>query len=120
MAPNVSPEVHPMRIVITGATGGIGTYLTRTLAKKHDIVGVVRSTLPVTTPGSKVQYVASPDREGLAKAVHESDIVIHSAIDWKAKSKDFIPANRALTQDILSLSLQARSKLFIYFSSMVV
>ena len=96
-----------MRIVLTGASGGIGRSLMTTLGADHEMVGVVRT---VRAAGGQ-QYVAFADKPALAAALADADVVIHCALDAKAKGRDFLPVNRAMNREILDGALQGRAKL---------
>lgn len=74
-----------MRIVITGATGNVGTALVRRLAADHDLVGVVRRPpADPTGPLAQVEWVAADlasDRAVgfLREACAGADAVVHLA-----------------------------------------
>ena len=53
-----------MRIVLTGASGGIGRSLMATLGTVHEVTGVVRTPRP-STDGQR--YVAFEDKPALAR-----------------------------------------------------
>jgi UDP-glucose 4-epimerase len=75
-----------VRIVITGATGNIGTALLRRLAEEagHQLVGVARRPPASTPPYDAVEWLpvdlAEPDAEQrLAPAMRGADAVVHLA-----------------------------------------
>jgi UDP-glucose 4-epimerase len=74
-----------VRIVITGASGNIGTALLRRLAEQtHDLVGVVRRPPAATPPYDAVEWLpvdlTEPDAEQrLAPAMRGADAVVHLA-----------------------------------------
>lgn len=105
-----------MNICLVGAGGGIGRQLLKTFAAKHDVRAVYR-TLP---PRSGPEAVAFGDSAGLAEAVGAADVVVHAALNTKARGKEFIPANRAVTETLLQLIQPDQCRLFVYFSSQVV
>lgn len=105
-----------MNICLVGAGGGIGRQLLKTLATKHDVRAVYR-TLP---PGAGTNAVAFNDEAGLSEAVQSAQVVIHAALNTKARGKQFIPANQMVTERLLELIEVGRCRLFVYFSSQVV
>ena len=106
-----------MKIVVTGASGGIGRSLMATLGTAHEMVGIVRTARPSTGEAS---YVASADKPALAAALADADCVIHCALDAKAKGRDFLPTNRAMNTEILSGAVRGRCRLYVFVSSQVV
>lgn len=106
-----------MRIVLTGASGGIGRSLMATLGAEHEMVGIVRSPRPAA--GAQ-RYVASSDKPALAAALADTDCVIHCALDAKARGRDFLPVNRAMNAEILEGALGGRCRLYVFVSSQVV
>lgn len=77
----------PLRIVVTGATGNVGTAVLRALAAdhpEHQVAGVVRRTPPSTSPYDTVTWheldLAGPRAaEQLAPVVAGADAVVHLA-----------------------------------------
>ena len=106
-----------MRIVVTGAAGGIGRSLMAVLGAAHEMVGVVRTARPA--PAGQT-IVASADKPALAAALADADCVIHCALDLKAKGRDFLSVNRAMNAEILEGALAGRCRLYIFVSSQVV
>ncbi|MHA6298962.1 NAD-dependent epimerase/dehydratase family protein [Devosia sp. CAU 1758] len=107
-----------MRICLVGAGGGIGRQLTRTFAARHSISAVYRR-MPVPVP-SQVNAVRFDDSRTLAAVVSGARVVIHAALDSKARGKAFLDTNRATTERLLALLDPAQCGLFVYFSSQVV
>ena len=75
-----------MRIVITGASGNVGSALLRRLAEDggHDLVGVVRRPPEEVGPFAGVEWASvdlstDDDRDALAAAVAGADAVVHLA-----------------------------------------
>jgi len=73
-----------MRIVITGASGNVGTALLRALPPEHDIVGVVRRPPPSQGVYERVDWrpldLTSDDAPGHLRAVFDgADAVVHLA-----------------------------------------
>ena len=106
-----------MKIVLTGASGGIGRSLMATLGTAHDMVGIVRTPRPAAGGAA---YVASSDKPALAAALADADCVIHCALDAKAKGRDFLPTNRAMNTEMLEGALRGRCRLYVFVSSQVV
>jgi nucleoside-diphosphate-sugar epimerase len=105
-----------VKICLVGAGGGIGRQLLATFATRHDVTAVYR-TLPQR---SDANAVAFGDVAALRTAVQNADVVVHAALNTKARGKQFIPANRAVTETLLDLIDPAQCRLFVYFSSQVV
>src|ERR1700712_4115236 len=73
-----------MRIVITGASGNVGTALLRALPAEHDVVGVVRRPPPPHGVYQRVDWRAvdltDPDAVSTLPAVLDgADVVVHLA-----------------------------------------
>ncbi|GAB5429714.1 MAG: hypothetical protein Devi2KO_31730 [Devosia indica] len=117
--PGLSPAVvQPMQICLVGAGGGIGQQLAKTLAVRHKVAAVYRR--PPAGAPKGVQTVRFDDKPGLADAVSAAEVVVHAALNTKARGRQFIPANQATTEQLLALVSPERCKLFVYFSSQVV
>lgn len=106
-----------MKIALTGATGGIGRALMAALGADHEMIAIVRTPRP-TKHG--VRYVAFSDKPALAAALAEADVVIHNALDNKAKGRAYMPANRGLNSEILHGALKGKCRLYVFMSSQVV
>jgi nucleoside-diphosphate-sugar epimerase len=115
-----------MKVLVTGATGFLGSALARALAERGDEVSVlVRSTsncaplrgIPVQTITGDVQ-----DRASLDRAVSGNDVVMHCAgkvEDW-GKRQQFFQINVEGTRNLLEASCAAGIKHFIHTSSLTV
>ncbi|MDO9497769.1 MAG: NAD-dependent epimerase/dehydratase family protein [Nocardioides sp.] len=70
-----------MRIVVTGATGNIGSALLRVLTRDHDVVGVVRRTVARPAGAGPVEWVHADLSEDcgplLTRAFRGADAVVH-------------------------------------------
>lgn len=107
-----------MKICLVGAGGGIGRQLLKTFSAGHSVSAVYR-TLPRHSPAD-IEPVRFGDSEALARAVGSADVVIHAALNTKARSREFIAANRQVTETLLDLIQPETCRLFVYFSSQVV
>lgn len=105
-----------MNICLVGAGGGIGRQLLTTFSANHDMRPVYR-TLPRTAGANAVAF---NDEAGLANAVAHSEIIVHAALNTKARGRAFIDTNRAVTEALLALIQPGQCRLFVYFSSQVV
>lgn len=105
-----------MNICLVGAGGGIGRQLLKTFSARHDVHAVYR-TLPAQSGPDDVAFA---DATGLARSVTQADVVVHAALNTRARGKDFIPANRQVTETLLDLIRPETCRLFVYFSSQVV
>lgn len=107
-----------MKICLVGAGGGIGRQLLKTFSASHSVSAVYR-TLPQQL-AADVDAVRFADPDGLKEAVNGADVVVHAALNTKARSREFIAANRDVTETLLSLIRPETCRLFVYFSSQVV
>ncbi len=113
-----------MKILITGASGFIGSHLADALHKKgHQLRCLVRTTsslewikhLPV-----EYAYGTLFDTDALAKAVKNVDYIYHVAGLTKAKSREeYFQGNQIATRNLLDAALAANPtiKRFIHVSS---
>ncbi|MDV8001367.1 NAD-dependent epimerase/dehydratase family protein [Rhodococcus sp. IEGM 1408] len=75
---------RPMRLVVTGASGNVGTALLRRLvADGHSVVGVCRRIPPATDPYDSAEWhsvdLSSASAADLVEVFHGADAVIHLA-----------------------------------------
>ena len=106
-----------MKIALTGATGGIGRSLMAALGADHEVIAIVRTPRP---DRDGVRHVAFSDKPALAAALAEAEIVIHNALDNKARGRAYMPANRGMNSEILEGALRGRCRLYVFMSSQVV
>jgi len=113
------------KILITGASGFIGSHLLKHLAgkKSFQTAGLVRKTSNLFRLQGKEYHLlhASLD-EPLENIVHGFDIVIHTAAlarDW-GNYNNFYRTNVEGTVNIVKASIHCGVKRFIHFSSVVV
>lgn len=91
-----------MNIVITGATGFIGTRLANRLsAEGHAVTALVRHESPLLSDAVARCHGALSDRESLRQAVAGADAVVHVAGRTKAfTARGFLRVNEDLTQAV--------------------
>lgn len=110
-----------MNILITGATGFIGSYLAPFLAKGHQVFCLARDTsrLPkvanlVPVPGD----LAAPN--GLASTPEHVDAIIHLAqanVPFPERGNELFDVNTLSTQRLADYSRRSGASHFIYASS---
>jgi nucleoside-diphosphate-sugar epimerase len=113
-----------MRILITGATGFIGSHLAETLyAQGHQLQCLVRkSSNLVWIKHLPIEYVYGDlfDASVLQSAVKDVDMVYHLAGMTKAKTKEeYIQGNHIATKNLLDavLAVQPNLKRFVHVST---
>jgi nucleoside-diphosphate-sugar epimerase len=114
-------------IFITGATGFIGSYITRLLFKKgyRNIIGLRRKNSSLDLLGEmakKVQWIEGDlfQYEKLDSIIRETDIVIHAAAlvsFHKGDQKELMKTNVQGTANMINLALEHDVKHFHYISS---
>lgn len=108
-----------MKVCIIGAGGGIGQRLVGTFAKRHKVIGVYRSLS--SAPGrSDIEPVRYADQAALTHHIGAAQVVVHAALNSRARGQAFIAENRAITENLLALLNPGNCRLFVYFSSQVV
>jgi 2-alkyl-3-oxoalkanoate reductase len=105
-----------MKIIITGATGSLGAYLTRYFASKgHKVIACGQ----ISNPPQKLLDCAEYYQADITKPfiLPEADICIHTAAlsDDKAELSLLIPANVTGTENTLKAAESC--KIFIHISS---
>jgi dihydroflavonol-4-reductase len=112
-----------MKVLVTGATGFVGSHLVEALRRRaDDVTALVRSPAkagPLTTLG--VQLVAGDlaDREALERAVAGRDVVFHVAGLLAARNEtEFLRANRDGTARLLDAAARAGVGRLVFVSSM--
>lgn len=104
-----------MRVVVTGATGLIGSALVKVISGTADVIGLTRG---VSTDGLiHTDYSV----ESLADILEQGDIVVHlAAVRGKGNDYTHFMDNAVLTEDVLKAALQAKVGKIIYMSSIAV
>ncbi|MDD5731196.1 MAG: NAD(P)-dependent oxidoreductase [Candidatus Omnitrophica bacterium] len=115
-----------MKILVTGATGFIGSYLTQDLLKeKHEVFALVRQTSktePLKALGVRLIYGDITDEKSLEQARdHGIEAVFHCAAivkndDWKR----LFYTNVIGTENICKLCLELKVDRLVYLSSVAV
>jgi UDP-glucose 4-epimerase len=115
-----------VRIVITGASGNVGTALLRRLGAsgEHDIVGIARREPPRVAPYDTARWVrldiGTPDAaEALAQAFAGADAVVHLAwLIQPARDREvMIRANQDGTAAVTDAAIAAGVAHFVHQSS---
>jgi len=113
-----------MRVLVTGASGFIGTALTRTLRERGDEVrALVRPTSATATLeslGVDLVRVDLSDVDRIFEALHGCELVFHLAGAVKAlRPRDFFPVNAEATRRVAEACARASSPpRLIYLSSL--
>lgn len=113
-----------MRVLVTGATGFIGSHVAAALVRRGDQVRVLRrkgsSTLALD--GLDVEHIHGDilERDSVAAAVHGCDLVFHVAAVasyWRTRSEKVYRVNIQGTRIVLDACLAAGVRRMIYTSS---
>ena len=111
-----------MKVLLTGATGFIGSFLTEELVKKgYEVRCLVRT-------HSDLKWIADLDvecvygdlfnKQSIKRAVNGVDYVYHLAGVTDAVSKiDFIKVNYQGTKNLIEIAYKEKLKRFVYLSS---
>lgn len=104
-----------MRVVVTGASGLIGSSLMSQLEDKADVIGLTRN--DDTNLLVKTDYSV----ESLLPLLENADIVVHlAAIRGRGDDYQHFTGNAILTENILKAAVGAGVKRIIYMSSIAV
>lgn len=113
-----------MKILVTGATGLLGSNLVRLLLSKHYEVSVFLQIGSFTgsVEGLPIKrfYGDILNAESLENAVEQNDIVIHAAAItelWPARSKFIRDVNIVGTKNVINAVLKYKLKRMIYIGS---
>lgn len=124
MKENKGAENKPMTILITGASGLIGSHLCRTLAEGgRDVVGLVHSHMISVLPNLRVDVCDITDYNDVSTrfSLWQPNTVFHFAAHLPSTpDPDFIQANVIGTANLLDICYRRGVKNFIYASSMSV
>lgn len=116
-----------MKILVTGATGFLGSHIVESLKKNgHEVRALARRTSDLRHlqgVGAEITFGDVGDYESLLSAARGVDAVIHAAAivmpGW-GKWEDYEKANVNGTKNALDASEQAGIKRFVYISSFTV
>jgi nucleoside-diphosphate-sugar epimerase len=113
-----------MKVLVTGATGFLGSRLASTLALRGDAVRVLYRG---TGGGSRLQTTKIEiargdlkDRESLRKAIAGVDVVCHVAAAMSGSWREYTETTIQGTEWMLKLSQEAGVKRFVHISSITV
>ena len=112
-----------MKVLVTGATGFVGSHLVEALRRRaDDVTALVRSPAkagPLTALGVQLVPGDLSDREALECAAAGRDVVFHAAGVVAARNEaEFLRANRDGTARLLDAAARARVGRFVFVSSM--
>lgn len=114
-----------MRVLVTGATGFLGSHVTDLLLERGDeVVATVRrnsNTAHLRRVGAELKEVNLESGDGLASALDGVDAVVHCAGGGQVKSdRDFVTQNVDTTRTLLRVVREVRPKLrrFVHASSL--
>ena len=110
-----------MNILITGATGFIGRYLTAALSKTYSVRCLVRKTSDIKELKDlsvDLVYGDLLDRNSLGPALDKIDLVYHLAGEvYSRKKNDYYKGNVLATQNLLEACKEKGTKRIIFLSS---
>jgi nucleoside-diphosphate-sugar epimerase len=110
-----------MNILITGATGFIGRYLTAGLSKTYSVRCLVRKTSDIKQLRDlnvDIVYGDLLDKSSLGPALNGIDLVYHLAGEvYSRKKADFYKGNVLATQNLLEGCKEKGTKRMIFLSS---
>src|SRR5687767_4517273 len=112
-----------MKILITGAGGFIGSWLTRWVLENRQDVHLLladRNKIPGTFPDASRAEAFQLDLlsfEDLRPLLVEADLCIHCALGWGATPIEHVRSDLALTAFILGEASKNNHRKFIYTSS---
>jgi nucleoside-diphosphate-sugar epimerase len=119
-----------MNILITGASGWIGSNLVEQAAEQHNHIWAIGRNFANTVKRQEVSYcqldLADPDKNILKNiCTHTMDVVIHAAgqahVSQNELTKELFQRNNIdATRMTLQLACQTHSKRFIHISSVAV
>ncbi len=122
-ADNQKHIVPPMRVLITGAAGFLGSHTAEAFARRGDeVIPLVRATSRTDFLESlqlKPRPVALHDRTGLAQALRGVEVVVHTAakVENFGRWEEFAEITVAGTRHVLQAAIAAGVRQFIHISS---
>lgn len=113
-----------MKVLVTGATGFLGSRLTSALAVRGDAVRALSRGTGVENQLQKthVEIVRGDlkDRDSLRKAIAGVDVVCHAAAAMRGSWREYAETTIQGTEWMLKLSQEAGVKRFVHISSITV
>jgi len=113
-----------MKVLITGASGFLGSYLTEMfLEAGHEVRALVRKTSKTASLERLGVEIAQGDltnRESLERAVQGMEIVIHAAATMSGPAAEFVAASEQGTRSLLEVAENAGVRRFVQISSISV
>jgi dihydroflavonol-4-reductase len=116
-----------MTVLVTGATGFLGSHVARLLAERSERVRVLvrpesAGRVAKSLPGKRVETVLGDLRDGssLAPAMRGVDVVYHVAADyrlWARRPADIYDSNVAGTRNLLDAARRAGVSKMVYTST---
>lgn len=104
-----------MKILITGASGTIGSVLMKCLSEKHHVIGIDK-----TASENVITLDIIKEQERLYELLKDVDVVIHLAWDIKEAGTALgmsVAENKTMGEIMYALSLDSKVKKFILASS---
>lgn len=110
-----------MNILITGATGFIGRYLTRALSKNYPVSCLVRRTSNISSIKDcniKLIYGDLLDKCSLRPALDQIDLIYHLAGEvYSRRKRDYYERNIVATKNLIEICEEKGKKKIIFLSS---
>lgn len=113
-----------MKVLVTGASGFLGSHLVSRLARQGDEVRALArrssKTDHLRQPGVEIVYGDLKDRESLRRAVEGVDMVYHAGAALSGSWQEFEESTIKGTERMLELALAAKVKRFVHISSLAI
>ena len=111
-----------MKVLLTGGTGFIGSYIALDLASAGHLVRIAARNpekVPALKEVSGIEIVKAPmnDHEALTRAVSDCDALIHAALCWGDSGPEMIMNETMSSVRLIDIAVNAGIKKIIYTSS---